>query len=88
MCPGVQIGTVLSTFLSGFILEYLGWPSVFYIWGAIGVLWFVFWCLLCFNDPSSHPFIKAEEKKYLQEAIGSTERSKVSALTFKKYNNY
>ncbi|KAL1130665.1 hypothetical protein AAG570_011907 [Ranatra chinensis] len=74
---GVQIGTVLSSVFGGLILEYSsGWPNVFYIFGGIGVLWFVVWCLICYNDPSSHPFISDKEKQYILETIGETERKK------------
>nr|CAD7199800.1 unnamed protein product [Timema douglasi] len=75
---GAQIGTVVSTALSGALLHYTswGWPSVFYTFGLMGVLWFILWVLLCYNDPSSHPFISDEEKKYLDETLGSTDRGK------------
>nr|CAD7401468.1 unnamed protein product [Timema cristinae] len=75
---GAQIGTVVSTALSGALLHYTswGWPSVFYTFGLMGVLWFILWVLLCYNDPNSHPFISDEEKKYLDETLGSTDRGK------------
>ncbi|XP_014261738.1 sialin-like [Cimex lectularius] len=73
---GVQIGTVLSISLSGVIIEYTSWPYVFYIFGVVGVAWFVVWCLLCYNDPGSHPFISENEKEYLKMTIGRTERNK------------
>nr|CAD7456924.1 unnamed protein product [Timema tahoe] len=42
---GAQIGTVVSTALSGALLHYTswGWPSVFYTFGLMGVLWFILW---------------------------------------------
>lgn len=75
---GVQIGTVVSNALSGIIIQYIpgGWPNVFYIYGAAGLIWFVMWCLLCYNDPNSHPFISDEEKTYLQTSIGQVEQNK------------
>lgn len=73
---GVQIGTVLASAVSGFILAYLPWPAVFYIWGGVGMVWFILWCLLCYNDPASHPFITQKEKDYLSKTIGATKRDK------------
>lgn len=74
---GVQLGSVLATFCSGLIMALTeSWAKVFYIFGALAMLWFMFWNLLCFNDPKSHPFIKAEERKYLIESIGAGERRK------------
>ncbi|RZF34613.1 hypothetical protein LSTR_LSTR008638 [Laodelphax striatellus] len=73
---GVQIGTVISTALSGIILEYGSWPDVFYLYGVAGLVWFVVWCVICYNDPFSHPFISDDEKEYLQLAIGQLEQKK------------
>jgi len=41
-----------------------GWPSVFYVFGMIGCVWFVCWCLLCYNSPSTHPLISTAELEY------------------------
>lgn len=68
---GAQLGTVVTSSLSGLILHYspLGWPAVFYLFGAIGVLWFIVWTLICYNNPDEHPFISDREKKYLHERL-------------------
>ncbi|KAI5723882.1 hypothetical protein M8J76_012234 [Diaphorina citri] len=74
---GVQLGSVLATFCSGLIMSFTAsWANVFYIFGAIAVLWFAFWCILCFNDPKSHPYISEKERKYLLDSIGAAERRK------------
>ncbi|XP_065213100.1 putative inorganic phosphate cotransporter [Planococcus citri] len=75
---GNQIGTVFSSVLTGLILEYtqFEWPTVFYIFGGIGVLWFLAWYFLCYDDPASHPFITVEEKDYLRGTIGHIRRNK------------
>ncbi|KAF6202200.1 hypothetical protein GE061_004598 [Apolygus lucorum] len=71
---GVQIGSVVSTAGGGFILQNHSWQAVFYIFGLLGVVWYLVWCFLCYNDPSSHPFISPEELEYLKESIGETSR--------------
>ena len=74
---GGQIGTILGTALSGILLDYFdGWESVFYFFGALGVLWFIVFILICYKDPESHPFIKESEKDYLRREMGSLERDK------------
>lgn len=75
---------VIASALGGIIIQYIpgGWPNVFYIFGVVGILWYVVWCCICFNDPSSHPYITDEEKKYLQETIGRIERRKVSRMLY------
>ncbi|XP_026671600.1 putative inorganic phosphate cotransporter isoform X2 [Ceratina calcarata] len=68
---GAQLGTVFANSLSGVILTYspMGWPAVFYVYGSIGVLWFLVWQIMCYNNPDVHPFISDREKKFLQETM-------------------
>lgn len=39
--------------------------------------------LLCYNDPESHPFISDQEKKFLEEALGSHRSSEPSSIPWK-----
>ncbi|KAJ8959237.1 hypothetical protein NQ318_022500 [Aromia moschata] len=67
---GSQIGTVVGNSLSGVLIAAThDWAMVFYVFGILGVLWYVFFSLLCYTDPESHPFISDNEKKYLKEQI-------------------
>ena len=38
-----SVGTVGALLTTGFIIEAFGWPSVFYLFGAIGFVWAIFW---------------------------------------------
>lgn len=80
---GNQIGTVVSSFLTGFLLKYWegDWPDVFYLFGTLGALWYVAWCFLCYSDPASHPFITQEEREYLNESLGCIKRRENLAPT-------
>ncbi|XP_063362118.1 putative inorganic phosphate cotransporter isoform X1 [Cydia amplana] len=81
---GAQIGNIAGTYLSGLIMKETGdWQSVFYLFGAVSILWFILWSVLCYNDPESHPFISDKEKKYLEEALGSHRNSQPSAIPWK-----
>ncbi|XP_014203400.1 putative inorganic phosphate cotransporter [Copidosoma floridanum] len=68
---GVDLGIIGATTISGLILRYsvIGWPGVFYFFGGAGILWFVLWVLLCYNDPEEHPFISRKEATYLRESL-------------------
>lgn len=46
--------------------QYVGWESVFYVFGSLGVLWFLAWSLLVFDGPDVHPRISHDEREYLQ----------------------
>lgn len=37
------IGTVFALLVTGVIIERFGWPSVFYLFGSIGLIWSLFW---------------------------------------------
>ncbi|CAJ1066712.1 sialin [Xyrichtys novacula] len=66
---GAQLGTVVSLPLSGEICFYLGWPYVFYVFGAVGLVWFVLWSFLVFNSPSTHPWISDREQNYITASL-------------------
>ncbi|CAL8258872.1 unnamed protein product [Lota lota] len=66
---GAQLGTVIALPLSGEICYYLGWTWIFYIFGMVGVVWFVLWSLLVFNSPEDHPRISEREKHYICSSL-------------------
>lgn len=66
---GAQLGTVFANVVSGLILHEYSWPAVFYVFGGIGVLWFVIWVLVCYNNPYEHPFISERERKFLHDRM-------------------
>ncbi|KAM7352154.1 uncharacterized protein ACRADG_004794 [Cochliomyia hominivorax] len=72
---GGQVGTILGNLLSGVLLDAYDWPVVFYLFGGLGVVWFIFFCFLCFSDPASHPYIKPSEREYLEREMGSIVRN-------------
>lgn len=77
---GGQIGSLLANVLGGVILncDHDRWENIFYYFGGGGILSALLWYFFVFSDPESHPTITAEEKLYLREAIGCTQRKKVS----------
>ena len=69
IAAGAQFGTVVSFPISSVLSANLGWPSVFYFFGVCGLIWFIFWCLLVFNNPAVHPRISSSEKRYIESNI-------------------
>ncbi|XP_014602943.1 PREDICTED: putative inorganic phosphate cotransporter isoform X5 [Polistes canadensis] len=69
---GAQFGTVISMPLSGLLSEYGfsgGWPSIFYVFGAVGIIWCIAFFFLVYEDPENHPRISEDEKKYIVSAL-------------------
>ncbi|CAL1294844.1 unnamed protein product [Larinioides sclopetarius] len=67
---GSQIGNVIAMPISGVLssTDLLGgWPSVFYVFGAFGCVWFIFWVLFVYENPSQHPSISKEELLYIEQ---------------------
>lgn len=82
---GGQIGTVIAMPISGLLCDSTflgGWPAAFYVFGLVGVVWFVLWCLLVYNSPQEHPRISDEERIYIETNQGEEQAREVSLLPF------
>lgn len=58
--------------ICGFLISWLGWQSVFYVTGGIGLLWSICWFVFIFETPAKHPRISEEERREIEDAIGTT----------------
>ena len=45
------MGTVISLPISGVLCDYLGWESVFYVFGCLGLVWFICWTIFVYDNP-------------------------------------
>ncbi|XP_046890333.1 vesicular glutamate transporter 3 isoform X1 [Hypomesus transpacificus] len=67
---GSYAGAVIAMPLAGVLVQYVGWSSVFYIYGVFGFIWYIFWLLLAYGSPAEHPTISDEERIYIETTIG------------------
>uniref|UniRef100_A0A8C7UU54 Solute carrier family 17 member 8 n=1 Tax=Oncorhynchus mykiss TaxID=8022 RepID=A0A8C7UU54_ONCMY len=86
---GSYAGAVIAMPLAGVLVQFVGWPSVFYIYGVFGIIWYIFWLLLAYGSPAAHPTISNEERIYIETTIGegvkilsATEKFKTPWLRF------
>jgi MFS family permease len=80
---GAQFGTVISMPLSGLLsISTGGWPSIFYVFGAVGTVWCIAFLFLVFEDPEANPRMNIDEKKYIQKALGNKTGAPVSMIVF------
>ncbi len=49
-----------------------GWPSIFYVFGAAGLLWSIVWFLILSDSPRTNRFIKDREKYYILDVTKDT----------------
>jgi len=62
---GTSIGVVSALFVVPWILANYGWKEVFWITGAMGFVWLLFWWLL-YEIPAKHKRITTEELNLIQ----------------------
>lgn len=70
---GADLGAVVALLASGSLAEsdFLGgWPSIFYVFGMVGIVWFAAWCLLVYDTPRSHPRISRQELNFILASQG------------------
>ena len=87
---GSQIGNVVTFPLAGLLCAYGfdgGWPSVFYVLGAFGVLWFVAWMFIASDTPEQHPRISERERNYIQKSLKGSLKKTTDADVSGQGNN-
>ena len=85
MWAGAQAGNVVALTLSGYLADEVGWESCFYVFGALGCLWFVFWAFFVFDSPDTHPRISDDEKKYILAHLPPVTVDKLPSPPFKHF---
>ncbi|XP_053379219.1 sialin-like [Mercenaria mercenaria] len=71
---GTQFGLMAALPLCGFLCVDGfdgGWPSIFYVLGCVGVVWFCIWMFVVSDTPVSHPRISESEKEYIIDTLKS-----------------
>ncbi|HUY20165.1 MAG TPA: ACS family MFS transporter [Candidatus Binataceae bacterium] len=58
---GLTFGTIVALLVSPAIVIDLGWPSVFYISGALGLVWLAAWYIKAADAPEDCPGVSAHE---------------------------
>lgn len=66
LLSGAPLGTVAALLTTGWVIERYGWPTIFYLFGAAGLVWAGFWFRRIFEHPSAHPRIAEDELQLLQ----------------------
>ncbi|XP_076245083.1 major facilitator superfamily transporter 9 isoform X1 [Calliopsis andreniformis] len=71
---GSFFGTVFAMPVAGLMAEHLGWSSVFYIFGAAGLVWFFFWWIIVKDRPEDDPWMSKAELEYIKSSLGASEK--------------
>ena len=83
---GIDVGIILTTSVSGLILRYsaIGWPMVFYVIGGFGVIWYILWLGLVYNEPNDHPLISEKELNFMKDAMADYKLKKALPVPWKR----
>lgn len=65
MIGGIPMGTLAALLLSGWLLEHEPWPVMFYVFGAAGIVFALFWFRLIYASPARHPHMSVSERSLL-----------------------
>lgn len=81
---GTSIGVVIALLIVPWILSNYGWQEVFWITGALGFLWLIFWVVF-YDIPARQKRLSADEYAYITSGQESEGAEKVSIEWFKLF---
>lgn len=62
---GTNVGALVTPVVVPFITLRYGWRAAFWVTGAIGFIWLIFWLAL-YRRPEEHPSLSKSELEYIQ----------------------
>jgi ACS family sodium-dependent inorganic phosphate cotransporter len=74
---GMFVGSILGLSASPQLIAAFGWPSVFYIFGSLGLVWFAFWNDRAASSPAQDPRLSADERAFI--AANTAPQARVGA---------
>lgn len=69
------LGAALTLPVCGLLINISGWESVFYVTGAVGIIWSILWFVLVFDSPAQHPRITPEERMDIENKIAEMDNN-------------
>ncbi|XP_050307576.1 sialin-like [Anthonomus grandis grandis] len=69
---GSYAGTVVGMPACAYLANAFGWPSIFYFWGIVALIWCALWMTIVANSPEEDKKISKRELDYI---LGSMENS-------------
>ena len=63
----IPAGTLTAIIVTPFLAVKFGWPSVFYVFGAVGLVWFAFWWFLVSDEPAQDSRMGEAEREMFRD---------------------
>ena len=77
----IPMGTVFALVVTPYIVEALGWEWAFYLFGAVGAVWFLFWQRSVASKPTDDPAVTPQEMEIIN--AGATPREDGEAVPWR-----
>ncbi|KAG4067231.1 hypothetical protein HA402_000222 [Bradysia odoriphaga] len=74
---GIFFGTAITMPSSAYLAESLGWESVFYVFGSLGILWHIVWIVVVRSSPDKDRFISNDELVYIQSTVTTSKNKRI-----------
>lgn len=81
---GSYVGTVVAMPVCAYLAKALGWESIFYFFGTLGLIWFSIWWVVVAETPAEDSRISKAELKYIQDSLGNIDTSRKITHPWKK----
>ena len=81
---GTSVGVVVALLIVPWILSHYGWQEVFWITGALGFVWLVFW-IIFYDVPARQKRLSSSEYAYISSGQESAGAEKVPIKWFKLF---
>ncbi len=70
----IPVGTAFALLVTPIVVQTWGWEWAFYLFGATGFIWWIFWQRMVTATPQEHPSISAEELAHIESGmVGSSD---------------
>lgn len=73
---GTRLGGALAPPLIVLLIRAAGWRESFFVFGALGVVWCVFWRRWFTDEPADHPTISVEELAHIQRGVEAADHAR------------
>lgn len=64
---GAYLSPAVGMITTGLCVCRVSWDSIFFIYGGLGVAWFVVWTIFVYENPDCHPNLSEEEKELFRQ---------------------
>lgn len=82
---GTAVGVVMALFIVPWILKHFSWHEVFWITGALGFVWLIFW-LIFYDLPARQKRLSPEELNYIVNGQVNEKKPKAGLKWYKLFS--